>query len=352
MDPLTLSINTARGEAMHAVVQYAAWRKPEDNPEAFGLKDLPAVRKNLEAHLDPSQDPSETVRAVFGSRLSQLFWIDSVWVGNQISRIFPKDDDRLRLAAWETYLVWGRPSKPLYRLLSDLYARSVEELPTPKERRERAGKEPGLALAEHISAFFWWGVLDLSEGGLLHRFVEKASPDEVAHLVSYIGRSLADAEIDEDVASRLMALWDQLQQWVKDRPEGERFVILAPFGWWYGSAALDADWSDRQLIALLKKRVPIDPDFKVAERVKARAGEDIHSATRVVEAYLPALGGGWQIYGVRDEVRFVLSKALRSGDRELADAAKQAVHDLGAKGLMDFRDLLSQQNTKSNAEDD
>jgi hypothetical protein len=58
MDPLTLSINTVRGEAMHAVIQYATWRKLAQ--EELDLGSLPDVARNLEAHLDPSRDRSET----------------------------------------------------------------------------------------------------------------------------------------------------------------------------------------------------------------------------------------------------------------------------------------------------
>ena len=73
MDPATLSLNTVRGETFHAVVQYALWwrRHVEDGPDAeerlgAGFDGLPEVRDLLEAHLDPENDPSLAVRAVYG----------------------------------------------------------------------------------------------------------------------------------------------------------------------------------------------------------------------------------------------------------------------------------------------
>jgi hypothetical protein len=68
--------------------------------------------------------------------------------------------------------------------------RAVEALPTAEERRERPGKEPGFALGEHLGTYYWWGKLDLAEGGMVAKFVANACADELAHFLDFIGRSL------------------------------------------------------------------------------------------------------------------------------------------------------------------
>ena len=72
-DPHSLSINTIRGDAMHAVVQYALWLRrafeKAVNREALvagGFEEMPEVREVLERHLDPATDPSLTTRSVYG----------------------------------------------------------------------------------------------------------------------------------------------------------------------------------------------------------------------------------------------------------------------------------------------
>ena len=52
MDALTLSINTTRGEALHAVVRYAHWRERALNSrgEFHGLRSLPEVAQLLEQY--------------------------------------------------------------------------------------------------------------------------------------------------------------------------------------------------------------------------------------------------------------------------------------------------------------
>lgn len=339
MDPLSLSINTTRGEAMHGVVQYAVWRKAEDNGNALAMRDLPVVAANLESHLDPAREPSQAVRAVFGSRLHQLYWIDPDWTARHIEHILP-DDRRLRLAAWETYLVWGRPNKLLYPLLATQYDRAIQDLPALPDSTSRAGRDPGHALVEHLGLFYAWGVIDLSDDGPMHRLASKASSGELAHLVDYFGRSLRDDAPSDAVAARLIDFWEQLRTWVRHRPKNEQHEVFAPFGWWYGSGALDAEWADTQLLALLEFEVHPDPDFEVGERLKARATADICTTLHLLRAWLPLLAGGWQLRAVRDDLRFVLQTALKSTDSNVVEDATDLVHDLGSKGLVELRELL------------
>jgi hypothetical protein len=85
-DPSTLSINTIRGEAMHAVVQTALWirRTFENAPNrealvARGLEEMPEVRLVLERRLNPAIDSSLTTRSVYGRWLPALHFLDRQW---------------------------------------------------------------------------------------------------------------------------------------------------------------------------------------------------------------------------------------------------------------------------------
>jgi hypothetical protein len=338
MDPLTLSINTVRGEAMHAVIQYATWRKQAD--EELDLRSLPDVASNLDAHLDPAQDRSETTRAAFGARLGLLDWVDQQWLTDRLSLLFPSDCQPLRLATWETFLAWVRPSQRMLDLLGAEYRRAIDELPTPEDRRSRAGKDPGLAIAEHLATYAWWGTLDLETDGLLHRFATKASADELTRFVDFIGRSLDNTDITPEVRDRLMGIWEQVGAWIRERREAERLRILAPFGWWYGSGRLDPAWGDEQLLHLLQIGVQVDPDFRVGERLAVRATEDLPAALAIVRTYLSGQVTGRALYSVRDSFRLTLSLALKSIDTALVEEAEVILNEIGARGMLEFRDLL------------
>lgn len=108
MDPLTRSINTNRGKAMHAVIAYALWCRREldaqDADASQGFDSMPEVRTVLEARLDPDIEPSLAVRAVYGKWLPWIILIDEQWASANIARLFPPDPQHqsLRDAVWDT----------------------------------------------------------------------------------------------------------------------------------------------------------------------------------------------------------------------------------------------------------
>jgi len=347
MDPLTLSLNTVRGQAMHAVIEFTVWKKKQASGDGpFDMSSMPEVAENLERHLDTDREPSETVRAVFGSRLHQLLWVDGEWLATQVPRLFPPDatQNGRRLAVWESYLAYGGPAAHLFELLRDEYRRAVDDLPTPEDRNKRAGRNPGLVLAEHLGALYYAGTIDREEGGLLDRFLERASTDEAAHLVDYIGRSvhrLDASEVSNGGRERLTTLWEWLVGRSNDRPSDGR-KILAGFGWWYGSDAFDAGWRDEQLLMLLREQVSVDPEFVVFDRLGQRATEDLQSAVEIARLLLTQDKAGWRWIGLRDTLREILGLALGSGDQTLDKKAREIINTLGAKGMVEFRDLLDQ----------
>ena len=86
---------------------------------------MPDVASNLEAHLDPARDRrSETTRAAFGARLGLLDWVDPQWLTDRLPLLFPSDCQPLRLATWETFLAWVRPSQRMLALLGAEYPAS------------------------------------------------------------------------------------------------------------------------------------------------------------------------------------------------------------------------------------
>lgn len=50
---------------------------------------------------------------------------------------------------------------------------------------------------------------------------------------------------------------------------------------------------------------------------------------------------GWAIYGWREEARTVLENAVKSDDGAARKAADELINRLGARGHLEFRDLLS-----------
>ena len=158
MDPATLSINTTRGEAMHAVIHYALWINRHVIANATGTKqstggfdDIPEVREVLEYHLNPNQDASLAIRSVYGRWFPSLVFLDETWAVKNKPVIFPSDERLrdMRNAAWESYIVFCPAYDNVFDILLEQYRHSVEKLGTsPKDKRYPA--DPEERLAEHL----------------------------------------------------------------------------------------------------------------------------------------------------------------------------------------------------------
>jgi hypothetical protein len=337
MDPLTLSLNTTRGEAMHAVVAFASWAKKQSNGELLEL-----ALENLRAHLNPMREPSETVRGVFGARLHQIYWISADWLEGQIGAIFPRNPElaTLRVAAWDTYLIWGRPSPALFEMLEAEYSDAVDELPVSELRNEAARRNPGQALAEHLATLLWWGVVGTAEDDLPARFFARAEPKDAGHLLDVIGRSLSDEEnqpIDPQILERLEGLWAEVPEWIDARSHEERDAILSEFGSLFASGAFGEGWANQELLRLAGEGVLAGPDFMVFDRLAAQASSAPETAIRFALAFVENPPKPWALDAQESEIRTIVEAGLESEKRELAT---QLINLLVAKGHRKYRTYL------------
>ncbi|MBC8493118.1 MAG: ATP-binding protein, partial [Chloroflexi bacterium] len=166
MDPATLSLNTVRGKAMHALIAYALRRArlidsqtqlEEGGIEAQRLES--EVREALTQKLDKTRDPSLAVHSIFGQYLSNLYYLDREWLTEHLPGIFPTEAERRAYwrAAWNSYISFNPLYSNLYGLLRVEYRRAVEQLPEKTEGRagfERANE----SLAEHLMIAYWRGL--------------------------------------------------------------------------------------------------------------------------------------------------------------------------------------------------
>jgi hypothetical protein len=49
---------------------------------------------------------------------------------------------------------------------------------------------------------------------------------------------------------------------------------------------------------------------------------------------------GWKIYHWRDQIRNIITLVFKSTDTQARDNAEDLIHELGARGYFEFRDLL------------
>lgn len=350
MDPATLSINTTRGEAMHATVRYALWvrrhlDKQADGKErgAHGFDEMPEVREILDGHLDVSRDPSLAIRAVYGQWFLWLVLLDPDWARTRVTQIFSAGESErtFRDAAWETYIIFCAPYDNVFEVLRDQYAAAVERLGEVTGGRRRLA-DADEQLVEHLMIFYWRGKLDEDEpNGLLRQLWSRASDKLRGHALSFVGRALHETKdaIPVKVLQRLKKLWENRLAAAKEAPAPDSHKHeLAAFGWWFVSGKFDDQWAMTHLAEGLKIAGKADPDHLVVERLAALVQRFPEEAVQCLEAVVRGDREGWSVYGWRDHGRMILAIALQ--DSKAKTAAEDLIHYLGSRGYSEFRDLL------------
>jgi len=354
MDPVTLSINTVRGEAMHAVVHYALWVRR--HIEAFpggkilidkGFDEIPEVREVLELHLDPEYDPSLAIRAVYGQWFPQLVLLAPEWAKENISKIFPNDEksQALRDAAWETYVIFCPSYDNVFEILLSEYKRAVDRIAVSTGDRRRFA-DPDRRLAEHLITFYWRGKLGLGDKErLLTQFWEKASDELAAHALEFVGRNLRNTKgkVPPEIIERLKTLWLIRLEVAKIPTSGRSHAKeLAAFGWWFASGKLDDRWAIEQLRETLKVARSVEPNHlvvkRLAELVKNMPSDTVGCLSMIVRVDKE----GWGILGHSADMREILVTALRSEDAKAKQVATDLIHYLGSRGYLEFGELLRQ----------
>ena len=352
IDPASLSINTIRGEAMHAVVGYALWirRRTESEPRstpgtAPGFNGMPEVRTVLDKHLDPDFESSLAVRAVYGQWFPWLHFLDREWATANVPRIFPRDESLrdLRNAAWNTYIVSCQPYDEVFSLLEEEYRQAINRIGA-NQKKGADLDAPDSRLAQHLIAEYWRGKLNEDDpDGLLASFYAKAGVKLRGLAVDFIGRSLHNTSgaVAPKGLERLQKLWIRRIEAVRaTQTVDQQREELTSFGWWFASKKLPDQWSIDQLLEVLKIAGTIEPEHLVVERLTELSR--VMPAKTIVCLALIIEGdkNGWGVLGWREHARTILATAILSTDEAARQGAAKLVHRLGTRGHFEFRNLL------------
>lgn len=350
-DPATRSINSTRGVAMHAVVKYALWvrrhiEKADGGKERIkrGFDEMPEVRDVLDNHLDPVREPTWAIRSVYGQWFPWLILLDDFWASQNVSRIFSQEEKYcdLRDVAWETYIVFCAPYDTAFDLLREEYKRAIDQINIVSDERKYLA-DPAERLSDHLISFYWRGKIDLQEkNNLIDSLYEKAPAKIRRHTLGFIGRSLDGTKdsIAPEIIERLKTLWNKRLKAVRDAAADAKPDELIDFGWWFASGSFDDEWSITHLKEMLKLTGSVEPDHMVMKRLVKIADKMPVDAVECLGMIVEGDKEGWRIQGWIEDARTLLLTALKSPDEKAKQAAIDLIHRMGARGYLQFRDLL------------
>lgn len=334
----SIAIVSPLGRSTHAVLAFVAARKKQDS---IGIQDLPGVVGMLDRLLDSGDRRMLAAREAIGSRLGTLFWAGKPWFEEHVAMLFPDDAPDFRDSLWRSFLAWSQPYLDMYEVLAEQYERSIADI-SPDDPEEGDGSRSfAVSLAEHMGTLYWHGIIDLSNGGIMRQFVANAPRRAVEHLLDFLGRSIDDAELEPGLAQRLMDLWDFVSEAMEERRDDLAAELSSSFGWWWGSGQLEAGWADAWYLKLLELNVKLDPEFRVFDRLKARADTEIDSAVELLAAYVRANPDSWRLHSGRGAIRSILETGLESGDNAVIFSTKALIDQLVALGHLEYRELVA-----------
>jgi hypothetical protein len=351
-DPANLSINTTRGEAFHSLFKYALWvyRATREEREAIGelqstFRPMPEVAEILERHLSPDVEKTAAIRSVYGQWFPWLVLLDREWASAHRSTIFPpgnsSNEKLLRNAAWTTYVTFCPVYDDCFEVLYEEYVAAIDRIGGDSGKISTSLRDADEHLGDHLMVLLGRGKLVLEEGGgLLGRFLDKADDDLVGRTLASVGRSLQNEvqDIPEEVLVRFRQFWEEISKSLYRSPQNHLKALRA-FGWWFTSKRFPEDWSFQHLGAVLQLANGIEFEHEVLEIVAELAASDPLRAVSIAREIVRVDEHRWNVLGGREQLFVILRAAM--DDEHSSEEAKMLVHELGARGHIEFRDLLS-----------
>jgi len=363
---LCVSLNTRRGQAMHAVMKYALWCRRQfegadtaEELKAAGFDAMPEVRATLEQRLDIGVEPSRAVRAVYGRWFPWIAMLDRKWASDNTDRVFPRQAEAYWEAAWDAYISSCPPYTDVYRLLSAHYAFAVDRLARPEREQVRPGNSD-MDLTGHLLQLYSLGKLDL-RGGPFVMFWKVAPTGLREHAFASVGFGLrrsgskesedgAGASMAPEVMHRLRALCECRIKAAESASDPEAFVEeLAGFGYWFDKDEFDGPWAVTRLRGILALRgAKMKNLHHVLERMATLQGD---SAADVLACLRKIVTAGSYPYALdTDAIKAIIGKSLSHEEQAVRREARDLADLLVGLGHLQFRDILRNGATEGDTE--
>ena len=335
LDPMTLAINTVRGEAMHAVINYGLWFARNCAKKEDEVKAPEYVTALLDKHLNTTNDPSLAIRSVYGWRVPNLFYLNKFWLENNKENIFPKDAPEYLLAAWEGYLA-NNVIKEVFTMLKQQYTEFIPYLNNFEKRGYRAA-DIDQRFPQHAMIVY---ANEPDHDDFTTKFFDSAPAKARAEAINFGGRvilrQLETLSDKERARKRLEDLWKSRVDSNADPEE------LMEFGWWFKNSPMQRkDTLDQMIKTLKATRGKIDVPYEIIEELVGCATEHPVESITILDQIARSESESHEVSYKKEEYRQIIRLVKKTKNTEATKIADALINHLGSRGFIDdFRDLL------------
>jgi len=339
-DPFTMSINTVRGDAFHALFAYIFWynRIKKTSEKDWKLEIPQKTKEVLEKHLDKEHDSSLTIRSVYGRFLPWLLSHGKDWAKNLIPKIFPEDDIDLRYASWETYLS-NMVFQDAYTTLRPQYEQALDDIKKGIVPKRQYWCEVVERLSEHAMISYAFEI-EKGKDAFYKSFFGKASGKCRGMAVSMAGRHFVSRDNfpKEEIHPKIKTLqkfWD----WRLD--ESYAVSELREFGWWTKLGRFDDKWMlERLLKTVQKTKGDVDGEFVVMDSLVALSEKYPDLCAKITkEIFTSRRHRDGYIFMHKGELRSVLENILKNGSKDAKKDVGDTIDYLLKLGYEDLRTI-------------
>jgi len=260
-DSLTTAINSVRGEAFEALLDFASRQKKAGNQIDPWIFELIRSRLTL-----PEESPA--IFALLGANLNYVIYLFRQELTESPSLLFPANRPEHRSASIMSYFKYGQPWNTIIEtfpaLINDaLGILDAMRAKTVNDDTKQNNRDFGSRLGSHIACYYWYGsfATDLAGQTALDRFFDVASKSTRAALVSEIGRIWENhkGELpDPKIIRKVLLIWEwrfaQIEKKLKfDEASSEFDGELAGSIDWLSCECFPFEWRFNHAKSALKR---------------------------------------------------------------------------------------------------
>jgi len=226
-DLVTSVLNSTKGKIYSSMVIYSLCFARHSR-ESATIRWPKEIKSEFEKRFDPIVEPTLEFSVTLGKYLQNLYYLDEFWVRENISKIFPQENDEHWNAAFTAYLYYSKISEKIYSMLKmhGDYAKAIQ--------KDFENSQINQRLINHICIGYLNDFELLSDNtSLIKQIIDRWNAKQIVDMIHSL-RPQSGQAIPSDKRQKVFDLWEIIILKIdKDTENVDNIIILAELNQWF-----------------------------------------------------------------------------------------------------------------------